>query len=576
MDQIVVAKLGCKFFQRQPALGYSGQGLYPLGKGLGQHPALPARRGGSHRLGLPRVNAREQVGVCVHRRGGGQTLITPVPQQTLGQMGGRQHVPALTDNLGLLLFPSPIQLHSVPHRGPRVQGVSSLLQHPGGGGDLSQVIKAGHVRGSEGQLHRLILAGFQQLCLLEGRQTALWLLEQAPGGGVVELNHLLARTVPSIGHPDGRLYFAVFRPGAHRLQSKAGVGQPVAKGIADLLRRPREGLKVPVAHIDVLGVLHIVGGVVEMLGGGVVGQIPGKGIGQLAARIGFSGEQRRNGRAPLHASLIGQQNRGDAIVLAEPGDIHHAAHVEYYRHLFKGGADLPYHAALFPGEIVVPLGENSLCSFGHIQLVGPGVVRLLVKHRFPVPSLPGETAEDDDGRVRLLSGGVHQFPGQLRLGHQAGNVASLIPSGHIVPVEVGQGRKEGELLLQGVMHISGIGSGHIPAAAAPLHIVKAALAKQGHSGIGSQRKQAPVVFQQHSPLLGGLPGQGDMLGACRHPAVPVQGQVGLIAGANPFFHKEILLVKKGAPPDLTALFSLFYSFTPPRVTPSTMNLDRSR
>ena len=281
-----------------------------------------------------------------------------------------------------------------------------------------------------------------------------------------------------------------------------------------------------------------------MLRGGVVGQIPGKGVGQLAAGIVPAGEQGGNSRAPLHAPLIGQQGGGDAVVLPKPGDVHHAAHVEHHSHLVKGGADLFHHGPLLLGEVVVPPGEDSLGFAGHIQLIGPGVVRLLIKDRLPVPALPGEAAEDNHRYIRVLFCGLNQTLGQRRLGHQAGDVPCLIPLLHIVPVKIGQGLIEGyALFFQAIIQIFDIGHGHIPAAAAALHIVEASFPKQGHPGIRGQGQQVPVVFQQHRPLLGSPAGQGDMLRAGCHPLAPVQGQVGLIAGANPFFHKKSSLKK---------------------------------
>ena len=544
MDQVIVAELGHKLLQGQLSLRHGGQGLYSLGKGLGQHPAPPPGRGGGHRLRLSRGEGLEQVGIGVHRRGGGQLLIAPVCQQAFSQVGRGQDVPTLTDCLCLLLFPGPVQLPGVPDGGPHVQGVPPLLQHPGGGGDLPQIIEAGHIGNGKGQLHCLRFSWLQQRCLLEGRQTAPRLLEQPPGGGVIELDHLFPRTSSRVGHLDVHPDSAVFRPGPRRLQGKAGVGQAVAEGVTHPLRRSRQRLKIPVAHIDVLAVLHIVGGVMEAGGGGVVGQVPGEGVGQLAAGIGFAGEQGGNGPAPLHAPLPGQQGGGNTIILAEPGDVHHAARIEHHRHLVKSGADLVYHALFFSGEVVVPPGKDVFGLSGHIQLVGPGVVRLLIEDRLPVPALAGEAAEDDHGHVRVPPGRIHQTLGQLRLGHQAGDVPRLIPPLHIVPVKIGQWLIEGyPLLLQAVIHIFDIGHGHIPAAAAALHIVEAALAEQGHPGIGSQREQISVVFQQHRPLLGSPAGQGDVLRTGCHTAVAFQGQIGLIAGANPFFHKKSSLKK---------------------------------
>ncbi len=533
MNEVAVAELGHKLIQRQPALRHSGQGLYPWGVRLGQHIASPPRRGGSHPLRLGGGEGLEQIFHRIRRRGGGQVLIAAVPQQALGQMGGGHAGAEPNKHFRLRLLPGVIQLHSVPNGISHIQGIPPLLQHPGEGGDLPQVVKAGHVGHSEGQFNCLTFPRLQQPGLLEGPQAPGGLLQLPPGGGVVELDHLFARPFPGVGHPDGPLDLPLRLPGAHRLQRKAGVGQAVAKGVAHPLRRPRKSFKIPVAHINILGVVHIVGGVVEVLRGGVVGQISDKGVGQLAAGIGLAGEQGSNGRAPFHTPLVGQEGRRDAVVLPKPGDVHHAAHVEHHSHLVKGGADLFHHGPLLLGEVVVPPGEDSLGFAGHIQLIGPGVVRLLIKDRLPVPALPGEAAEDDHGHVRIPPGRIHQALGQLRLGHQAGDVPRLIPLLHVVPVKIGQGLIEGyALFFQAVIQIFDIGRGHIPAAAAALHIVEAALAEQGHPGIGSQREQISVVFQQHRrPLRSrsaarGLsrtpgPGSGFSFFSCSTPPISV-------------------------------------------------------
>ena len=209
MDQVAVAELGQKCVQGQPALRHSGQGLYPFSKGLGQHIAAPARRGGSYPLRLSGGEGLEQIGVRIRRRSGGQGLVASVSQQALFQVGGGQAGAELADHLRLPLLPGPVQFYRVPHRGPHIQGIPPLLQHPGGGGDFAQVVEAGHVGHSEGQFNCLTFPRLQQPGLLEGPQTPGGLLQLPPGGGVVELDHLSARPLPGIGYPDGHLDLAV-------------------------------------------------------------------------------------------------------------------------------------------------------------------------------------------------------------------------------------------------------------------------------------------------------------------------------------------------------------------------------
>ena len=362
------------------------------------------------------------------------------------------------------------------------------------------------------------------------------------GRAEIELDHFLPRPVPDVGHLGADLNYSVFRPGLQDLQSKAGVGQAEAEGIANPLRRARQGLEIPVAHIDILGVFHIVCGVVEMLRGWVVVQVPGKGVRQLAAGIGLSGQQGGDGASALHTALIGQQHGGNPVVLIEPGDVHDAAHVQHHGHPVKGGADLVHHGALSVRQVIIPLGEDPLGPLGHKHLVGPHIVFVLGNHGNPVPALAGEAAEDDHGGIRMFPRRGQQFHRKLRLRHQSGDVPGGIALRDISPVVVRKGFvDENALLFQPVADIADICAGHVAAASSAFYIVETALSEQSHPAAGGQGEQTVSVFQQHHALLGGLPGEGDVFRAGRHAAFAVEGQVGLIAGANPFFHVRSLL-----------------------------------
>ena len=168
---------------------------------------------------------------------------------------------AVDDGFRHGIGPAVDQLVGIVHQ---LDLVVAGFQHVAAG---PEGVEGGHVLRREGDGHGLGGAGLQQAGLPEARQHHVSLLDAAPGvgGGVVDLHHVLAGHSAGIRdlhlHGDGAAAVGV----ALDALLKAGVAQAVAEGVlhgAVVVDEAVGGrrLIVAVAHVDALGVFHIVPG----------------------------------------------------------------------------------------------------------------------------------------------------------------------------------------------------------------------------------------------------------------------------------------------------------------------------
>ena len=354
-------------------------------------------------------------------------------------------------------------------------------------------IVGGQVPGGERQGQLLGFSGRQKFGLLECPQLHPGHFQAAFGCGRIDLHHFPARHVSRIRHPDGNGDLLVIGYTVKRFQRERSIGQAEAKGVIDLLRRPGNGLKIPVAHKNIVGIADIVLRLVEIGGGRIVAKGGGKGVRQLAGGIDITAEDVRLRHGALHTALPGQQHGPDFGILYEPGGIHHAAHIQNNHDLVELGADLGNHLLFLRGEVEI------------------SVPRLT----FPVPALRGKPADADNGGIAFRGSLLQKRRRDLRLHSIARLLARHPLARHIFPVECMQRGENlhlalGRLFFHTIAEVAHIGNRHVAAAAAAFHIVNTGLAKERRPTAAFQGQQLVFIFQQHHALRCRFPGQRDM------------------------------------------------------------------
>ena len=242
---------------------------------------------------LLRQPGRKYACVRIHRFALGKLFKAAVRQHTPAKLGGHHFGRKLLRYRVFLLYHHIVALHRVPHGCAHVKMIFPPLQDIGRFRHLAQIVIGRHIIYIEPQHHRLGLPGLQQPRLLKGRQLSGGFSQPALRRAVVDLHHLFSRPLSEVAHihHHPQMMPPLFHLGHGKRELR--VGQSEAEGIVHLLRRSGNGLKIAVSHIDILGIVHIVIRLVEIVSGGVVLQPPGKGIRQLAAGVFLPDEQLR-------------------------------------------------------------------------------------------------------------------------------------------------------------------------------------------------------------------------------------------------------------------------------------------
>ena len=299
--------------------------------------------------------------------------------------------------------------------------VIACLQHIAAGAGL---IVGGHILHGKLHAHRLRGAGLQQAGLTKAGQHHMSLLDAAhgTGGGVIHLHHVLARHIAGVGHlhfhADGLAVRMEILDGL----CKAGVGQPVTKGI--LHRLPIRlfvaqaggivdpaGLVEPVAHIDALGILHIVP---IQIGIGKTACIPVSRGGDQIISIGIG---KPAGGVYLTAQNLAHRLKAGGAGAADPESGIHAALLHKAQLHGVGGVDQHNH----PGKALgLYQFQQILFVLRQLQIMG-AVVHITVARGVhilrQIAALTAGAGEHDQRRVGKCAGVVHQLLAVLGGGH---------------------------------------------------------------------------------------------------------------------------------------------------------------
>ena len=235
-------------------------------------------------------------------------------------------------------------------------------------------------------------------------------------------------------------FFYPSNPSRHIRKGKGCVRKTVPERIYDPFRRARYGLKIAVAHIDIIGVIHVSIRRMESLCGRIILQRSGKSICQLPRRAAVTHQQLRRRVAALHAALPGKQSRGNGVIVPDPARICHAAHIQENNDLRKMRGHILKHPVLRLRQVKVRVLKNRVRQMN----MGKSVLRLILRTaeiRFAVPPFSGIAAEGDNRRVRPRCRPLQQVSGNFRFRNQPRNSSLAVCLLHIMPVKFRAVRK---------------------------------------------------------------------------------------------------------------------------------------
>ena len=377
------------------------------------------------------------------------------------------------------------------------------------------LIVGSHVLRGKGDGHLLGSAGLQQACLCKACQHHMGFFNAADGVGcgVVDLHHVLACHSAGVldlhGHLDGAVGGLVI---SDRLL-KGGVGQTVAEGVLHCLCVGGfiaqaggvvhiAGLVEAVAHIDALGVLHIVVlevGVSKVAGVPVSrsgGQVVSVGIRQTAGGVHLAGQNLAHGVEAGGAEAADPQSGINGVIL-QKAQFHGVGGVDEHDHLAKALCLDERQQVLFV------LRQLQIMS-AVIGLAVTGGVHILRQ----VAALAAHAGDGDDGHIREGLGILQQRVGVLGCGHLGGGEvgafkallgctadAGLLVKIHqlLIDREPGVGQAGDEVNVGGGVACTG--------AAAAVDGVHGAVAEQVDGGALCQRQGVVLILQQNSTLL---------------------------------------------------------------------------
>ena len=194
---------------------------------------------------------------------------------------------------------------------------------------------------------------------MESGQVPQGLPQFALGRFHVGLHHFFARAAAGVLHQGGHYHVVPTEGHALCLHREGGVAQAKPKG--ELHRVRGKSFKVPVPHIDVLGVA-VEFQPQKVLGAGIILIPVGYGVGEAAAGVHLPGEHVRGGVAAFHATL--PQEKGPVQgVFFQPGKVQNAPRIDEHHGVGKGLCHLGQHGLFLRSEVIASRLQGIFAGF---------------------------------------------------------------------------------------------------------------------------------------------------------------------------------------------------------------------
>ena len=243
------------------------------------------------------------------------------------------------------------------HIGAGIDGIIPRFEHIAERrARFAGIIERRHIGARERHDHSLLLTRQKSACFFICGKALCRLAELALRRAVVDLNNLFARRLADILDLDGDYYSVVRLHNGLIGQLERGVTQTEAEREHDLFGR--EGFKISVADEDILDVV-VVCLFAKVLRRRIALVAIGNGIGQLAARRNFAGENLANGVSALHSALPDIEYRAEPVaVFIHPRHIYNIAAVYQHDGVFEIRGHFVEQRGFIVGQIIAALFER--------------------------------------------------------------------------------------------------------------------------------------------------------------------------------------------------------------------------
>ena len=292
--------------------------------------------------------------------------------------------------------------------------------------DFSEVIVGSHVCFCKGKAYQLCFSwqkktGFCKGGKLAGRffQDTLWSFK-------IKLYYFFSSCIPCIGNLYFCKNFLLCFPHCCIIQVKGGVGKSVSKGINNLRLCSRDSFKVAVAYINILSVVYIIKGFMEVCSRWIVINAGSKGINQFTGWISLSNEELCHNKSAFHSSLPSEKCRRDLVIIFYPGKVDDTTDIKDYNNVVETFFYHSYHCFFTGSEIKISVRENNSRSFWHGDFIFPWIKLIVALYAGTVPAFTGETADHNYGNISKCLSPICQFCWKLRFYSHAWSCAVFI------------------------------------------------------------------------------------------------------------------------------------------------------
>ena len=306
-------------------------------------------------------------------------------------------------------------LLSVAHRSSNIELISTFFQNICGFLDFSKVIVGSHVSLCKGKADLLCLTWLKKTGFCKSSKLAGWFLQKSLWSFEINLDNFFSSQVTGVGHLNFSENLILCFPHSGGVQAKGGVGKSVSKWIDYFFLCSWKGFKIAVAYINVLGIVYIIKGLMEVGSGWIIIYIRCKSVSQLTGRISVASEKLRHGKPAFHAALPSKKSGGNLVVIFYPGKIHDSADVENYHDIIEALFYHGKHCFLTGSEVEVAIWENFAGNFRHGSFCIPWIKFVVAFNAGTIPAFARETADHNNCNVSKCFCTVSKFRGKLWL-----------------------------------------------------------------------------------------------------------------------------------------------------------------
>ncbi len=407
---------------------------------------------------------------------GRECFVGSVCEETFLQFMRSCKAGVLCGDFRLCQIVSKVEFFRISYVISNIEDVASCLENVCRFCNFSEVIEGCHIVDCKGEDHCLALACLQQSCFLISAELFGRFAKFALRCAVVELYNFFSGAFSGVGDKYFYSDLSVFFFCSQNLCLEGGVGKAESERIIDFLCCARNRLEVTVSNVDILVVINVINGFMEVLGGRIILERCCVSINEFTGRIDITGYYVCCCVAAFHAALPCHQHCRDFLAVFEPARIHHTADVHDNDDIFEVCFYFFYHGCFAVCQAEIAVLEDACAQLDLFFLILEQLVALVVDLAFAVPALAGETADGDDRGIGVCFRFFYQLVRHFRLSCHSRYSACSILFFYIFLIEFRQLVEQRNLPLgffdlHAFVEVADVLDGYIAASAASFYVI---------------------------------------------------------------------------------------------------------